>query len=96
MPGVRFPDHAVQLRSGDRLVLYTDGITEAFNAADEAYGTQRLIDEIRVYGAGAAAALIERICCSVTAFCRHRPAVRRHHLHRAELGFEPNAMPAAP
>jgi len=73
MPGVSFPDHTVQLRSGDRLVLYTDGITEAFNTADEAYGTQRLIDEIRVHGGGAAAALIERICRSVTVFAAAAP-----------------------
>jgi len=73
MPGVSFPDHAVQLRSGDRLVLYTDGITEAFNAADEAYGMERLIDEIRVYGGGAAAELIERICRSVTVFAAAAP-----------------------
>jgi hypothetical protein len=38
MPDVEFPDHTVALRSGDRLVLYTDGVTEACNPADEAYG----------------------------------------------------------
>ena len=36
--GHRFPNHAMQLLPGDRLVLYTDGVTEAFNSADEAYG----------------------------------------------------------
>jgi len=68
MPGVRFPDHTVQLRPGDRLVLYTDGVTEACNAAQEAYGAERLIAEVRAHGDGPAAALIERICHSVTSF----------------------------
>jgi len=68
MPGVRFPDHTVQLRPGDRLVLYTDGVTEACNPAQEAYGTERLIAEVRDHGAGPAAALVERICRSVTSF----------------------------
>jgi serine phosphatase RsbU (regulator of sigma subunit) len=35
------------LRSGDTLALYTDGITESFNAAGEEYGEQRLSDALR-------------------------------------------------
>jgi serine phosphatase RsbU (regulator of sigma subunit) len=73
MPGMGFPDHEVRLHPGDRLVLYTDGVTEAFNSADEAYGEQRLVDEIRAHGAGAAAPLIEQICRSVTAFAGGAP-----------------------
>jgi len=49
-------------------VLYTDGVTEAFNPADEAYGEERLIAEVKAHGDGAAAALVERICRSVTLF----------------------------
>jgi sigma-B regulation protein RsbU (phosphoserine phosphatase) len=73
MPDVEFPEHVVQLGVGDRLVLYTDGVTEAFNAADEAYGTQRLIAEIQAHGIGTAAGLVERICHSVTAFAGAAP-----------------------
>jgi serine phosphatase RsbU (regulator of sigma subunit) len=73
MPGIEYPDHTVQLRPGDRLVLYTDGVTEAFNPADEAYGVERLIAEIRAHGDGSAAALVERICQSVTTFAGAAP-----------------------
>jgi serine phosphatase RsbU (regulator of sigma subunit) len=73
MPEVEFPDHAVQLRSGDRLVLYTDGVTEAFNAANEPYGDARLVAEIGTRGAGTAANLIDSICQSVTAFAGAAP-----------------------
>jgi sigma-B regulation protein RsbU (phosphoserine phosphatase) len=68
MPDVEFPDHTVPLRPGDRLVLYTDGVTEACNPADEAYGAERLMAEVQAHGDGAAAAIVERICQSVTAF----------------------------
>jgi sigma-B regulation protein RsbU (phosphoserine phosphatase) len=68
MPGMRYPDHRIQLLPGDRLVLYTDGVTEAFNPSDEAYGEERLIAEVKAHGDGAAAALVERICRSVTLF----------------------------
>jgi sigma-B regulation protein RsbU (phosphoserine phosphatase) len=73
MPGVRYPNHTVQLRHGDRLVLYTDGITEAFNPTDEAYGMPRLIAEIEAHGNGAAAGLVERICRSVADFTGTAP-----------------------
>lgn len=37
-----FASRQLTLGSGDSLVLYTDGITEAFNASGEQYGTDRL------------------------------------------------------
>jgi sigma-B regulation protein RsbU (phosphoserine phosphatase) len=73
MPGVGFPTHTVQLSRGDQLVLYTDGVTEAFNPAEELYGAQRLVDEVRVHGSGTPAALVERICQSVTNFAGSAP-----------------------
>jgi serine phosphatase RsbU (regulator of sigma subunit) len=36
----------LRLFSGDTLVLYTDGITESFNDADEEFGEQRLIEAV--------------------------------------------------
>lgn len=36
-----------QLRTGDALLLYTDGVTEAFNAAREEFGEKRLVESLR-------------------------------------------------
>ncbi len=36
-----------QLRPGDTLALYTDGITESYNSADEQFGEQRLIEALQ-------------------------------------------------
>jgi sigma-B regulation protein RsbU (phosphoserine phosphatase) len=36
-----------QLRSGDRVVLYTDGVTEASNAGDEEFGEARLLQVLQ-------------------------------------------------
>jgi sigma-B regulation protein RsbU (phosphoserine phosphatase) len=68
MRGIEYPDHAVQLRPGDRLVLYTDGVTEAFNTANEAYGEQRLIAQIRAEDVRNPEALVEGICRGVEGF----------------------------
>jgi serine phosphatase RsbU (regulator of sigma subunit) len=73
MQGVKYPTHTVQLLRGDQLVLYTDGVTEAFNPAEELYGVQRLVDEVHVHGSGTPAALVERICQSVTNFAGTAP-----------------------
>ena len=41
-PAARFPAQRIVLRTGDALVLYTDGLTEAVNASDDDYGAARL------------------------------------------------------
>jgi sigma-B regulation protein RsbU (phosphoserine phosphatase) len=73
MPGVKYPTHTAQLLRGDRLVLYTDGVTEAFNPTEELYGAERLVDEVHVHGGGTPTALVERICQSVTNFAGLAP-----------------------
>ncbi|CAH1688315.1 Sigma-B regulation protein RsbU (Phosphoserine phosphatase) [Hyphomicrobiales bacterium] len=44
MESVPFTTRSVDLAPGDTLVLYTDGVTEAFNVAGEQYGEHRLLD----------------------------------------------------
>jgi sigma-B regulation protein RsbU (phosphoserine phosphatase) len=45
MSEITFPDHAEQLRPGDHIIFYTDGITEAASPEGEMFGTKRL-DEV--------------------------------------------------
>jgi len=44
--GAPFEEEEVQLRAGDRLFLYTDGITELANAAGDLYGEERLYEAL--------------------------------------------------
>ncbi len=47
LQGMRFGQEKLLLSPGDIVVLYTDGIVEAMNAADEQYGYARFTDVIR-------------------------------------------------
>ena len=42
MPDLSYDRNTVTLSPGDVVVLYTDGVTEALNAADEEFGVERL------------------------------------------------------
>ena len=41
------PTEECQLHPGDTLVLYTDGVTESFNTAEEEFGEERLIEALQ-------------------------------------------------
>jgi serine phosphatase RsbU (regulator of sigma subunit)/predicted enzyme related to lactoylglutathione lyase len=57
-----------QLSAGDTLLLYTDGVTEAFNAAGDEFGEQRLVDALRSYRDRAAPALLRSLIDEVRRF----------------------------
>ena len=54
-----------QLHPGDTLALYTDGITESYNSADEQFGEQRLIEALQrhceVCSQAALAAIVDEV-----------------------------------
>src|SRR5271169_238558 len=43
-PDRKYEDAGLQVESGDRLVLYTDGLTEAMNSDEQEFGERRLVD----------------------------------------------------
>lgn len=60
-----------QLRAGDSLALYTDGITESFNDAGEEFGELRLIEALRRHRELAPPAVIASIVDEVRTFSPH-------------------------
>lgn len=74
MEGFEFAEDHIQLSPGDLLLLYTDGVTEAFNAADEAYGEARLEQALGGLAADATAQdVIKTVKQSVSLFIAEAP-----------------------
>jgi phosphoserine phosphatase RsbU/P len=71
-PDAEFRGSESALVAGDRLLLYTDGITEARNADDEEYGEGRLANLLAEHRDLDATALHQTVLDTVTRFCSAR------------------------
>ena len=71
--GITLEEGSVEIKSGDTLVLYTDGITEAINEKGAAFGEDRLIRIIREDGSLSAEELIRKIQADVIVFAGTQP-----------------------
>ena len=68
MDGVPYKEHTLTLQKGDTVFLYTDGVTEAENAANELYGEDRLLTCFEQIKNSAPEEVIETIKQSVEIF----------------------------
>ena len=63
-----YPTGSVILESGDALVMYTDGVTEATDESDEMFGEDRLVELLRKYRSEPVDTIIDAIFQEVYAF----------------------------
>ena len=61
-------EHQLPLRRGDRLLFYTDGVSEAFNQTREQYGTDRL-DAAFLAARGDAQSVLEAVLADLRQHC---------------------------
>jgi sigma-B regulation protein RsbU (phosphoserine phosphatase) len=73
LPDERYAEALHVLRPGDRIVFFTDGITEAFSPQGEMFGADRLDDVLGDCGA-TASELVDAVLTAVDAFSAGRPA----------------------
>jgi hypothetical protein len=69
MPGSSFEAMSTEIEPGDRLFVYTDGATEAFNTRDEEYGEERLGQYLLSHRDASHRELIEGVTADVLRFC---------------------------
>jgi sigma-B regulation protein RsbU (phosphoserine phosphatase) len=64
---------SVALEPGDTLVIFSDGVTEAQDAAEEEYGEGRLVELLRASAGEPPQVLIDRITAAIDAFAGGAP-----------------------
>lgn len=72
LAGYEYRAKATTLAPGDRLLLYTDGVTDARDAAGEDFGDQRLAHSVETAGEASAEHLQLRLLDAVRAFSGNR------------------------
>jgi sigma-B regulation protein RsbU (phosphoserine phosphatase) len=72
-PGETYKEAVHYLVPGDQLVLYTDGLTDAQNAAGEMFGLARL-DKVLENCSVGASDLLRSVLAEVSGFCGDQPA----------------------
>lgn len=68
-----FDEDVVRIDKGDVLVVFSDGITEAFNLDDEQFGEARLQEVLKDAANDPAGTIIERVVDSVNEFAGQAP-----------------------
>ncbi|NMB77643.1 MAG: SpoIIE family protein phosphatase [Methanomicrobiales archaeon] len=68
-----YEEREVRLRSGDVLVMYTDGVTEAIDSGEKMFGDDRLKEVIRRSAGLPASGMVAAIRTAVTTFCGDAP-----------------------
>lgn len=72
-PGLEFERTELALSPGDALVLYSDGVTEAFNPQEELYGDGRLLADATGFGGQSAPAITAGLLQKVRGFAGAAP-----------------------
>ena len=68
MEDIQFTEAEMTLAAGDSLYLYTDGVNEAMNAAEQLFGNDRMQDALVRYGQAGCVAMVDGISHELTAF----------------------------
>ena len=73
LPEIHLPQHETILHPGDCLLLYTDGVTEAFNQQDEMYGDDRFMQVLHNLIGEKAATVLETLEADLADFREGAP-----------------------
>ena len=74
MSEAQYESGEIHLSSGDALVVYSDGVSEATNLNDEEFGMERLIEVIQKNLNGSASGMRDKVESALSSFTQNAPA----------------------
>jgi sigma-B regulation protein RsbU (phosphoserine phosphatase) len=72
-PSRTYEEQTFQLRAGDLLAIYTDGVTDAQNEAEDEFGAERLIEVLKRNSGRPASVIVDRVFEAIDAFAGNAP-----------------------
>lgn len=73
MDGVRYREYELQLEPGSKLFVYTDGVPEATSAAEELFGTDRMVEALQGAEEGSPEEILAAVDRAVQGFVGSAP-----------------------
>ena len=73
MENARYREYELQLRRGEKLFVYTDGVPEANNASEELFGAERMLAALQEREEGSPAEILEAVRQAVNAYVGDAP-----------------------
>ena len=73
MEGIRFKEHSFELKPGDSLFVYTDGVTEAMNERNELFGTDRMLAALNIRPDAEPSMLLRNVKAEIDGFVGSAP-----------------------
>ncbi|MBQ9545359.1 MAG: SpoIIE family protein phosphatase, partial [Clostridia bacterium] len=73
MEGMRFKEHPFELNPGDRLFVYTDGVPEATNSANELFGPERMLEALNKDPNASSKQLVKNVQAGIDGFVKDAP-----------------------
>ena len=68
MPDIAYTDHEIRLGKGDKLFIYTDGVTEATNPDYKLFGIDRTLEALNRYREGSPQEILEGVDACIKEF----------------------------
>jgi len=72
-PARTYEEQSFDLRDGDLLAIYSDGVTDAQNEEEHEFGTERLVEVLKKHFSEPAAAVVDRVFEAIDAFAGSAP-----------------------
>ena len=73
LPDAKYDSGQIQLRSGDLLAIYTDGVVEAENVSGQEFGESMMINSLRSVPGGTATQVIRQLMVNIEGFVATAP-----------------------